>query len=83
MRRHEQLSLAQPWIAHPHARELEAISRILDAEGGMAERVGQDLVRGVNNPHRCTWRGEMSFQSYVWSGVLKANLLTLARHTLA
>jgi hypothetical protein len=50
MRRHEQLSLAQPWIAHPHARELEAISRILDAEGGMAERVGQDLVRGVKNP---------------------------------
>lgn len=50
MRRHEQLSLAQPWIAHPHARELEALSRILDAEGGMAERVGQDLVRGVKNP---------------------------------
>jgi hypothetical protein len=23
MRRHEQLSLAQPWIVHPHARELE------------------------------------------------------------
>jgi IS5 family transposase len=58
MRRHEQLSLAQPWIVHPHARELEAISRILDAEGGMAERVGQDLVRGVRNPQ--TGRGGMS-----------------------
>lgn len=58
MRRHEQLSLAQPWIAHPHARELEEISRILDAEGGMAERVGQDLVRGVKNPG--TGRGGMS-----------------------
>jgi IS5 family transposase len=32
---------------------------------------------------RCTWRGELSFQSYVRSGVLAANLLTLARHTLA
>ncbi len=32
---------------------------------------------------RCTWRGELSFRSYVWSGVLAANLLTLARHTLA
>jgi IS5 family transposase len=32
---------------------------------------------------RCTWRGELSFQSYVWSGVLTANLLTLARHSLA
>jgi IS5 family transposase len=50
MRRHEQLSLAQPWIDHSHARELEAISRILDEEAGMAERVGQDLVRGVKNP---------------------------------
>lgn len=50
MRRHEQLSLTQPWIDHSHARELEAISRILDEEAGMAERVGQDLVRGVKNP---------------------------------
>jgi len=58
MRRHEQLSLTQPWIAHAHARELEAISRILDEEGGMAERVGQDLVRGVKNPQ--TGRGGMS-----------------------
>lgn len=31
---------------------------------------------------RCTWRGEHSFQSYVWSGVLAANLLSLARHLL-
>ena len=51
MRRHDQLSLAQPWIEHPHARELEAISGILEKEAGMAERVGQDLVRGVKNPH--------------------------------
>lgn len=53
MRRHEQLSLTQPWIDHSHARELEAISRILDEEAGMAERVGQELVRGVKNP----WTG--------------------------
>lgn len=51
MRRHDQLSLDRPWIDHPHARELEAISRILDEESGMAERVGQDLVRGVKHPH--------------------------------
>jgi IS5 family transposase len=50
MRRHEQLSLTQPWIDHSHARELEEISRILDEEAGIAERVGQDLVRGVKNP---------------------------------
>src|SRR5215217_154459 len=50
MRRHEQLSLTQPWIDHSHARELKAISRILDEEPGIAERVGQDLVHGVKNP---------------------------------
>ena len=28
---------------------------------------------------RCTWRGWRSFQSYVWSAVVAANLLTIAR----
>jgi IS5 family transposase len=32
---------------------------------------------------RCTWRGELSFRSYGWSGILAANLLTLAWHQLA
>ena len=32
---------------------------------------------------RCTWRGELSFESYVQASVLSANLLTLARHLLA
>jgi IS5 family transposase len=50
MRRHDQFSLNQPWIAHPHAKELEAISQILDAHPGMAEAVAEDLVRGVKNP---------------------------------
>lgn len=53
MRRRDQLCLTQPWIDHPHAKELEVISRILDEEPAMAERVGQDLVRGVKNP----WTG--------------------------
>jgi transposase, IS5 family len=50
MRRHEQLSLDQPWIAHPHAKELEAISRLLDQTPAMAEAVGADLVRDLKNP---------------------------------
>jgi transposase, IS5 family len=50
MRRHEQLSLDQPWIAHPHAKELETISRLLDENPGMAECVSRDLVRGLKNP---------------------------------
>ena len=32
---------------------------------------------------RCTWRGELSFATYVQASVLTANLLTLARHLLA
>lgn len=51
MRRREQLPLLPAWIDHPHARELEVISRILDEESEVAELVEQDLVRGVKNPH--------------------------------
>lgn len=58
MRRHDQLPLDRAWIDHPHARELETISRILDEESGIAERVGQDLLRGVKNPQ--TGRAGMS-----------------------
>ena len=32
---------------------------------------------------RCTWRGFESFKSYAWSSVISANLLLMARHTLA
>lgn len=31
---------------------------------------------------RCTWKGLPSFKSYVWSSVLSANLLLMARHRL-
>jgi transposase, IS5 family len=50
MRQHHQLSLTQPWIDHSHARELEAISRILNEESDIARLVEQDLLRGVKNP---------------------------------
>lgn len=32
---------------------------------------------------RCTWKGWHSFKSYVWSSIVAANLLTLARAKLA
>jgi len=32
---------------------------------------------------RCLWKGFTSFKSYVWSGIVSANLLTLARKQLA
>jgi IS5 family transposase len=31
---------------------------------------------------RCTWKGLDSFKSYVWSSIVAANLLTMARHRL-
>ncbi len=51
MRRHEQLSLEQPYIEHSHAAELAIISQILSLHPGIAELVGQDLVRGLACPH--------------------------------
>ena len=50
MRRKEQLDLTPTWIDHPHARELEVISRILEEESGIAGLIEQDLLRGVKNP---------------------------------
>lgn len=50
MRRQEQLDLTPTWIDHPHARELEVISRILAEESGIAGLIEQDLLRGVKNP---------------------------------
>lgn len=32
---------------------------------------------------RCTWEGFSGFKSYVWSGIVSANLLTMARQLLA
>jgi IS5 family transposase len=32
--------------------------------------------------NRCSWRGHDSFHAYVWSAVVSANLVTLARQTL-
>ena len=41
------------------------------------------FLKRVFGLRRCTWRGQLSFQSYVQASVLSANLLTLARHLLA
>ncbi len=51
MRRQDQLPFKVAPIAHAHAAELEQISRVLDANPGMAEDVAQDLVRGLKKPH--------------------------------
>ena len=32
---------------------------------------------------RCTWKGDRSFRSYVWSAIVSANLLTIARKQLS
>jgi IS5 family transposase len=50
-RQDEQLPLSPAWVDHAHARELEKISQILDANSELAKLVEQDLLRGVKNPH--------------------------------
>jgi len=32
---------------------------------------------------RCTWKGWQAFKAYVWSSIVAANLLTIARAKLA
>jgi IS5 family transposase len=50
-RQKEQLPLIPPTVDHAHARELAKISEILDTNSELANLIGQDLVRGVRNPH--------------------------------
>src|SRR5215208_2462636 len=47
----KQLALSTAPIAHPHAAELDRISRILDDNPAMAIWVAQDLVRGLKKPN--------------------------------
>lgn len=41
-----QLPLTAPWIAHPHATELAAMSALLDEQPALSARVQQDLEAG-------------------------------------
>lgn len=43
---------------------------------------GISWVKRAFGLSRCTWKGHRSFKSYVWSSIVSANLLTLARHNL-
>ena len=50
---HKQLPIVASVIEHEHARELGAISEIVDSLGtGILERIHEDLVRGVSNPDK-------------------------------
>lgn len=53
------------------------------AHHGMPGRPLISFLKRAFGLRRCTWRGELSFASYVQASVLTANLLTLARHLLA
>ena len=47
MRHHSlQLPLTAPWIAHPHAADLAAMSALLDTQPALSARVQQDLDAG-------------------------------------
>lgn len=43
---------------------------------------GISWVKRVFGLSRCIWKGYRSFKSYVWSSIVSANLLTLARDNL-
>ena len=46
-----QLPVSAPWIAHPHAAELAAMSALLDAQPAWAAGIQQDLDAGcAKNP---------------------------------
>jgi IS5 family transposase len=44
---------------------------------------GISFLKRVFGLDRCTWSGLPSFKSYVWSSIIAANLLVMARHVLA
>lgn len=46
----QQLSVVPARVEHPHARELEAMSEVLDQLPDVVERVHADLVRGLRKP---------------------------------
>lgn len=45
-----QPTLAEPWLDVPHAKELKAVSDLLDAHPTIGEMVAQDLGRGRGRP---------------------------------
>lgn len=50
-RLHQQQPLVQPYIDHPHAHELQAISEILDSIPALLDGVMADLLHGKTDPH--------------------------------
>lgn len=67
---HKHLPIVASFIEHEHARELEAMSEIIDSLGiGILERVYQDLIRGVSNPDK--GRMGMSAEQVVRAVVIK------------
>jgi IS5 family transposase len=44
---------------------------------------GRSWIKRCFGFARCTWKGLRSFKSYVWSSIVSANLLTIARKQLA
>ena len=65
----QQMSLMPPQIDHPQAAELEAISRIINSNPTICERVLQDLCRGRSVARRGA--NGMSAEQVLRSGIVK------------
>ena len=68
-RNHRQMTLTDTGIEHPHAKELERISRILDANLILSEMVLRDLTKNVKNRDTGAWG--MSGEQVLRAAVIK------------
>lgn len=62
------------------ARSSYVYKRLRNWRAGMEGMIS--FLKRCFGAGRCTWKGHMSFNSYVWGSVVSANLLILARHTM-
>ena len=80
----EQFTLCEPWLAHEHARELEAISDLLDANPTAATLAAQDLVLPGADPEkgRDGMTGDFAFRAAVVRQLNGFSYTELAFHLL-
>lgn len=80
-----QLPLVAPWIAHPHAAELAAMSALLDEQPALGRRVQQDLIaRCPKNPGtgRAGLNGEQVLRVLLLRQLMGWSYAALAFHLL-
>ena len=62
------------------ARSTWVYKRLRDFRAGIEGMIS--FLKRCFGLRRCTWKGLASFKTYVWSSIVSANLLLMARHML-